>query len=403
MASETRKAAAHFEIVSVDQMRATSLSSAPSRRAAIDYLCLPSRERQSKGTVGQDYVVVRHNEEAICFAVCDGVGQSFYGHLAAQFLGDAVVEWLGTLEAAVDERHLAAGMTDFLTDLSASAQQLVADYALPQDLPKLVLSALERQRAYGSETMFVCGRLQFPRVPADPTDAGQIVLCWLGDVEAQVLDRDGVPINLGAQWTSRERWSTSQGLRGAERVHVWSGDLNRVSQIVVYSDGLASLGHRLWALVGAPQELEQEIEEIQRSPADDDVALLRIEPRRLLAPILQPIRSPLFGDSYDLNWEAVPEAAAYLVEEGHDPGFEGARSWVSPVAGCRVERAAPGQHLYRVRAIDGGMHGEASNVQSARLLPGARHLKWILLFVILLVLLVVVILIRILVGFSAAR
>jgi hypothetical protein len=71
------------------------------------------------------------------------------------------------------------------------------------------------------------------------------------------------------------------------------------------------------------------------------------------------------------------------------------------VTGCRVEGAAAGRHFYRVRAIDGGLHGEASNVQSARLLPGARFLKWILPFVMLLALLTTIILIRILVRSSA--
>jgi len=169
------------------------------------------------------------------------------------------------------------------------------------------------------------------------------------------------------------------------------------------SDGLASLGDRLWELVGSPQKLEQEIKKVQNSAADDDVVLLRIEPRRLPAPVLTPIRSPLFGDSYDLSWEAVPGAAVYLVEGARDPGFAAARSWLSSVAGCHVEGAPPGRHFYRVRAIDGGLHGEASNVQSARLLHGAKFLKWVLLFVVLLILLMAIILIRILVGLSTVR
>src|SRR5690349_24469105 len=45
-------------------------------------------------TIGQDYVVFRYGPTDLTFAVCDGVGQSFMGDLAARLLGDALVDWL---------------------------------------------------------------------------------------------------------------------------------------------------------------------------------------------------------------------------------------------------------------------------------------------------------------------
>lgn len=54
-----------------------------------------SADTRASGDVGQDYLAVREGPQTLVFALCDGVSQSFYGDLAARYLGDALVAWLG--------------------------------------------------------------------------------------------------------------------------------------------------------------------------------------------------------------------------------------------------------------------------------------------------------------------
>jgi hypothetical protein len=367
-----------LEVVSIDQRQETPLSKVTNPRATISYLYTPCRASRSEDDGGQDYVVLGHNERTVSFVVCDGVGESYLGQVAARFLGNALVGWLGALEAVSDENSLASQVTGFLTELTAAGQQHMADYGeLEDDLPPLLKWAQEEQRASGSETAFICGSVQFPRIPTDSSDAGRLLLCWLGNAEVQVFDRDGSPLDIGANWTGDDRWSTHHGVMGAEQVHVWLGELGQVSQLIAYSDGLASVRDRLQELVRAPDKLREEVERICDSPTGDDISLVNIEIGTLPAPRLREIRSTWFG-STSLHWNPVPEAGAYLIEESRDPDFEVVRSWVSSGASFRVEDTALSQNYYRVKAIYGGLESEPSNVESARTMLGGGTLKWAL-------------------------
>jgi hypothetical protein len=357
---------ATFDVISVDQKESVGLSPVPSPLAAVNYLYRPSYESVSEGVEGQDYLVLGTGPHAIVFALCDGVSQSFFGQLAARFLGDALLTWLAALEPLADEKTLAARLTAFLADQTGPARRQVDAYSLPDDLPPLVRSAWEDQRAYGSETMFVCGRLQFP-----PDRPGRCLLCWLGDTEAQVFDRDGTPLDLGASWSSDERWSTHHGVRGAETVHTWLGSLDRIDQVIVYTDGLHALKDRLRPLLADPADLQHHIDRIYHTPEGDDISLLAISPRRLVAPHLLEIDNPWLLGSYILRWQAVPGAEAYLVEESSHPRFDrDLVSWISQETRARLRGQPRGRYYYRVRALAAGLQSEPSNVRATRtLLP----------------------------------
>ncbi|PJF34425.1 MAG: hypothetical protein CUN49_15725, partial [Candidatus Thermofonsia Clade 1 bacterium] len=71
----------------------------PARRERIGkvmltYLYDRSRDSQQAGARGQDFIAFCGNEKRLAFAICDGVSQSFYGDLAARFLGEKLVAWL---------------------------------------------------------------------------------------------------------------------------------------------------------------------------------------------------------------------------------------------------------------------------------------------------------------------
>ena len=107
----------------------------------------------------------------------------------------------------------------------------MAAFELPAHLPPILVQALENQRAYGSESMFVAGRLALRE--ADPW----IGLCWLGDSPVAAIDIDGELVDLGPKGHTSERWNSGSGVKGP--VHVWVGGAANVARVAGYTDGLA--------------------------------------------------------------------------------------------------------------------------------------------------------------------
>ena len=160
----------------------------PVRSARFDHICVDytyarSNDSQHSNQPGQDYLefiggTSSQGNPKFVFAVCDGVGSSFMGHIAAQKVGECLCERLWGKQSEVLPGHnLATNLAETLKQLTEKVNKEIQDFQLPDDLPSLARSALEKQRIYGSETMFVCGRLVNNR----------LVLAWLGDVRLQVL------------------------------------------------------------------------------------------------------------------------------------------------------------------------------------------------------------------------
>src|SRR5207248_124359 len=101
---------------------------------------------------GEDYLTFRYSEGTFVFALCDGVSQSFYGGLAAHFLGDGLMGWLWqNLPGDLDVESVRATFTDHLNMLATRSRSLIADHPLPGDIPDMVRDVLEEKRTMGSE------------------------------------------------------------------------------------------------------------------------------------------------------------------------------------------------------------------------------------------------------------
>jgi hypothetical protein len=222
-------------------------------------------------TVGQDYVAYRYGKTDLVFAVCDGVGQSFIGDLAARLLGEALLDWLWDNPVPLDADEYSDKISTALNEQTQSTAQHVAEYQLPDGLPAILKQALEMQRAYGSESMFVAGRLALggpePRVG----------LCWLGDSPVAAIDIDGKLVDLGPKGHTSERWNATTGVKGT--IHTWVSTAQKVARVAGYTDGLG--------LAHAPTDaqLAALIEEWGKSPPSDDASLFDVR----LAPSLQTI------------------------------------------------------------------------------------------------------------------
>jgi hypothetical protein len=265
-------------VIRLRQDTETPLAVVSTAFGALRYLYARSGDSVESDTVGQDYVAFRYNGARVVFVVCDGVGQSFMGDLAARLLGDSLVEWLWEVHRPSEAVTFSAQVREALNALTDEGKRQVRAFELPSHLPPLIVQALENQRAYGSESMFVAGRVEL----GDPRP--WIALAWLGDSPVAAIDINGQLVDLGPPGHTSERWNALTGAKG--QIHAWVGDAANVARVMGYSDGLG-LAH---------------------PPTDDDLARLEALWRT----------TPPSDDAslFDVRLAPQPERAAEIVAAG---------------------------------------------------------------------------------------
>ncbi|HEC23836.1 MAG TPA: hypothetical protein ENI95_13060 [Chloroflexi bacterium] len=337
MVKEEISAAGHIRL---PQDTETPLATLSTRFGTVLYLYARSSDSVVNATIGQDYLTFRYSESDLAFAVCDGVGQSFMGDLAARIVGDGLTGWLWAIERPQSAERFSEAVTEALNALTGEGQQQVKGFELPAHLPPLVRQALEMQRDYGSESMFVAGRLHL--AGPDPW----IALCWLGDSPVAAIDIDGQLVDLGPKGHTSERWSTHQGVKGT--VHTWVGSAHNVARVAGYTDGLSVDG------VPTDETLVRLMTLWQSAPPLDDASLFDIR----LAPSPATTGAPALPAGTGEGREAAPpevfrrdEARPIVVEESE---------LRTPLAGLEPIEATPpdGPTVESWRPLSAGMGDE---------------------------------------------
>jgi hypothetical protein len=248
-----------------------------SRTKAFKCRCAYARsaETQAVGDVGQDYLVFGQRGESIAFAVCDGVSLSFFGNLAAHILGEALVEWLLTgLPATLEKKTIGTSLKHLLLSTTRSATLAVQDYALSARMPAMLRDVLEEKRAKGSESTFVCGRLD---PPGKKFPNGRAVFAWLGDSRLRLWGENGELTGiLGGTFETAQRWSTLTGPVGREP-HLFVAPIigsERLVRFAAYTDGLAALDD--FDTIISNSEIQDLIDSTLKAATSDDVAYIEI-------------------------------------------------------------------------------------------------------------------------------
>lgn len=213
------------------------------------YAYTRSGDSQQAGEPGQDFLAVSHSDQRLCLVLCDGVSQSFFGDLAAEFLGRALLGWLEqALPGSMRPGALTEELTCRLTEWTAPATALVAAHPLPAGLPPLLETVLEQKRARGSETTFVAGRVD---LPGAEWPRGRLVVAAMGDSRIRLWQASGggegrpeeVPVT-DQPCSARDRWSSRTGCVGAGP-HLYTAPLidgpRQLVALMLYTDGFASL------------------------------------------------------------------------------------------------------------------------------------------------------------------
>jgi hypothetical protein len=338
------------QILKVPQDRESPVQVVRGQVLAYRFAYARAADTRAAGDTGQDYLSVQEGAQAFVFALCDGVSQSFYGDLAARYLGDALVAWLGAhLPPTIVMEVVRATLTAHLRELTGPATRQVQRHPLPPDIPLMLREVLHEKRALGSESTFVCGRID---LPGGDFPAGRVVLAWMGDSRLRLWTGDDAHVtDVGGVFETAQRWSTRRGPVGGD-VNVFVAPLEehgrRINRLIAYSDGLAALDS--WDRDPSNQAVQDLIAQAGEAATSDDVSFLEV----WLGPAPAHI-------------EVVPLAAPSLLDVGFQEGF------------IRVAwRPVPGARRYQVEARDGEVRNwwvSGTDWESPEVPPGEYRLR----------------------------
>jgi hypothetical protein len=275
-----------------DPLHGQALLRVPARPCEVRVLLDRSFESAQAGEPTQDYMAIRCDPGRLTFAVTDGVGSSFLGDVAAQILAAHLTDWL-----APRPRHTSAFDRELDADLRALSREVmdrVASWPLPASASGLVRSALDQQRAYGSEAMFACGAVDLTGRDA------MVSVAWLGDAHVRVIMRDGRHMHHSGATT--DRWSSRLGPRGAVQTRTWPAA--EVARVMMCTDGLRPELDAVLEL--ADDQLSARVAALAARPGNDDIALVDVG----LVPRALPAGDPFPGSAPGRHARPTPAGSA---------------------------------------------------------------------------------------------
>jgi len=245
---------------------------------SLRYASVRSGDSKERGQPGQDYVAFRIEDRWMAFIVCDGVSQSFYGGFASKFLGERLLKWLEEeLGQALDPEIILQKIDDFLVGLIPVATEKIDSHPIPDNAPAMLSEVLEQKRSKGSETTYVCGRID---LPGKLFPQGRAVFSWMGNTRLRLGKGKswGTLISKGTD-KDRGRWSSKKGPTGGQLKIVSQGLLRnnqfRFNRVLAYTDGVSSLDDV--QIKPTDFQLQEYIDKAILSSDSDDSSFLEIE------------------------------------------------------------------------------------------------------------------------------
>ncbi|MEK4742247.1 MULTISPECIES: hypothetical protein [unclassified Bacillus (in: firmicutes)] len=250
----------------LSQEKETVLQEKKSEHFTYRYSYVRAKETQDLNESGQDFLAFQDNGTRFMFVLCDGVGMSFHGEIAANFLGMKLLHLFETFQGK--EQDISALLNEELEKWKEEGLEEVRAFQLPEETPWLLRDVLEEKRKQGSEAMFIGGRIEL--IPNE--DKVYVTIVTHGDSFVQLFQKQKNCLNvMKFERNIEKRWSTHRGIIGGE-LEVFSKTLSReeANRMVIHSDGIMSLMQYNF------EEVLTEIERAQCSPTSDDISFLDI-------------------------------------------------------------------------------------------------------------------------------
>lgn len=197
------------------------------------------QETRQLRSLNQDVIRMEIADHSLVAVVCDGVSSSLHGHLAATWLADALVAYLGESSNVRQPDQLSDSLHLYLNDLATRSHPAVVREVAREKLGELPLVNIVRRetlQSQGSASMFFAVRID--RSLTDPSMASLYCL-WLGNTIACCYSRHAVISSFGDVRDEHPRWSTARGISGTIQVaHLLDVPLKR---LWIATDGAANL------------------------------------------------------------------------------------------------------------------------------------------------------------------
>lgn len=298
------------------QNRETTVTAHQRRAFGYRYAYSRSHDSLSANDPGQDFLALRENQRRLAFALCDGVGQSFYGELGARLLGEALLDYLWTHPLS-DLPTFHNSLAIFLDRLVEPATRQIEAHAIPENLPPMLQEVLEKKRAIGSESTFACGLLDLPN--------HRLGLAWMGDSRLRLWGAQGeITDRLGDAFHTQERWSSRRGRIG--ELHTAFLSTGELRYLTAYSDGLAILD-TIMRRHFRDASIDAIIQDALLRPESDDISFFEVwigEARPIECPPLPApagVRLELEAGCCKLSWRPLAGAARYEVRLSDGQSF----------------------------------------------------------------------------------
>ncbi len=171
-----------------------------------------------KDAPGQDYAVIRGDRQHLIGVIADGVGQSFYGNLAAEKVGTWLLEYLWKERTNLPDSD---ALELELKEAERAFSSEIANVSLAH-LPAWHQTALERTRQAGSQSVLAAFVWRMALQRARVYVVGDINVLALRQGRAEKIQAD-----------PKGRWSSA----GKSNLHLLTTDLDCVSAILLKTDG----------------------------------------------------------------------------------------------------------------------------------------------------------------------
>lgn len=218
---------------------------------------------------GQDCLAVEWNNNRMVAVLCDGVSQSFFGDLAANFLCESLSAYLLDLPTQYETENLHSKISEYLNSLSNSFSQTIENYSLEHITPVFLRDVLEKKRHLGSEAVF-SGLLLDKK-------SGLAVVIWSGDSRIRIW-KQGAEVTQehfnDTDFLTLERWSSHKGLIG--KLHSKILSPFDFDDLVFYSDGLSIADKDSGLFSKDNVEIERLINKTKRSAGSDDISFFQM-------------------------------------------------------------------------------------------------------------------------------
>ncbi|MFM9277200.1 hypothetical protein [Paenibacillus jiagnxiensis] len=226
-----------------------------------------SSDSANAGESGQDFAALHIDGHVCTFVLCDGVGMSYRGEFAARYLGQSLLAWLND-DAVLNP----ACLNERLQLWAASAAEELEKEPIPHR-SGLLRNVLEEKRRQGSQTMYICGRIELPF----RGKKGKMTLAWQGDSRIRLWKGPEEAGDIfGNTFRTSERWSTARGPVGGQP-HWYETRLSVGEQmrLQLYTDGLADLDPIREQL--PDDQIQILLDSSHTDGLDDDAAFLELQ------------------------------------------------------------------------------------------------------------------------------